>query len=85
LGQTAFTACATAIAPLQLGGVAGWQCALILISALSALIGLLVLLLVTDTAQATYSRGPQFPFWGDDETLEMVVKQVAWCLYSILY
>lgn len=51
LGQTAFTACATAIAPLQLGGVAGWQCALILISALSALIGLLVLLLVTDTAQ----------------------------------
>ena len=53
LGQTAFTAFATAIAPLQLGPVAGWQYALILISTLSALIGLLVLVLVTDTAQAT--------------------------------
>lgn len=60
LGQTAFTALATSIAPLRFGSVAGWQFALILISVLSALIGLLVLMLVTDVPQA------------EDETVNLI-------------
>eukprot|EP00438_Fugacium_kawagutii_P032516 Skav233916 [mRNA] locus=scaffold435:582928:602422:+ [translate_table: standard] len=66
LGQTAFTALATSIAPLRFGSVAGWQFALILISVLSALIGLLVFMLVTDVPQA------------EDETDVKVDWKLSW-------
>eukprot|EP00434_Breviolum_minutum_P018075 symbB.v1.2.015942.t1/scaffold1203.1/size131588/9 len=48
LGQTAFTAFATSVAPLQIGPMAGWQFALSVIAILSALVGVLVVLFVTD-------------------------------------
>lgn len=48
LGQTAFTAFATSVAPIHIAGLQGWQFALTVIAALSAFVGLLVLLLVTD-------------------------------------
>ncbi|CAK9068700.1 unnamed protein product [Durusdinium trenchii] len=52
LGQTAFTAFATSIAPLQIGAIAGWQFALTIIASLSVLVGLLVWCLVTDVPRA---------------------------------
>lgn len=48
LGQTAFTAFATSVAPLEIGPIAGWQFALTVIATLSALVGVLVVAFVTD-------------------------------------
>mmetsp|Transcript_7897 Transcript_7897/g.14342 ORF Transcript_7897/g.14342 Transcript_7897/m.14342 type:complete len:478 (+) Transcript_7897:77-1510(+) len=49
LGQTALTAMATSLAAYEVAAIAGWQCALLIIATLSALVGSLCGFCVTDS------------------------------------
>eukprot|EP00441_Pelagodinium_beii_P047714 CAMPEP_0197625788 /NCGR_PEP_ID=MMETSP1338-20131121/5045_1 /TAXON_ID=43686 ORGANISM="Pelagodinium beii, Strain RCC1491" /NCGR_SAMPLE_ID=MMETSP1338 /ASSEMBLY_ACC=CAM_ASM_000754 /LENGTH=491 /DNA_ID=CAMNT_0043196275 /DNA_START=8 /DNA_END=1483 /DNA_ORIENTATION=- len=58
MGQTIFTAAATSIAGYQIAGMAGWQFALVVVALISAIVGLLAWVLVSELQhKAAASRG----------------------------
>jgi len=75
VGQTIFTAGATSIAEYQIAGMAGWQFALLAVALLSAVVGLLVWVFVSE---------PPYKMNADERSMQTIIRQEAPTMIRIM-